>query len=412
MVAAALGGRDPSYLRMNSLDGFGDFQNWSGQGTQLSNASLASFQPGGMLGRVNSRPPMGFRGFGSPGTIQMGTTHNYSNSVNNLAKFQQAILPGNQSGNLLQGMPTSLHLDQFQQNKCVPRIGEFSNAVDPNFFAVSNGFSSTGVNIGSSNNSFMLHGQQLQQQTQSRGGFGNQSSARLAIVKSELVKAGSVIGNDQSRLSDNWQNSVPITGYPSNSLALNDHCFSHPDLATSNLRNNFSPSTPHSASSPLNVPDNSVGSVTVQDSRLDNNPKFSGFGSINGTSNQNINYFPKQRWESHKLEFNSNQMFSSSSSPAPVHSVVDSLGQNVGQNNAVNGNITSTLQLNCATPNFLQHNGIEKPASDSPIKFNGEYPVEQTKSQRGVNSKSCDSFEDLFSSISKQVKPTILPLFM
>ncbi|MBA0619987.1 hypothetical protein Godav_005767 [Gossypium davidsonii] len=49
----ALGSKDPSYLHMGPLDGFGYFCTLTGPG-RISSASLPSYQPGGMFGRLNS----------------------------------------------------------------------------------------------------------------------------------------------------------------------------------------------------------------------------------------------------------------------------------------------------------------------------------------------------------------------
>ncbi|OVA01350.1 SANT/Myb domain [Macleaya cordata] len=420
-MVAALGGKDPSYLRMGSLDGLGDFHGFAGPG-QLPNASLASFSPVGMLGRLNTPVGLGLRG-PPPGMMQLGRTQSNS-SVHDLGKLQQIVLPGNQSGNFLQGMPTSLELDQLQQNKSISRIGEFSTPVDPTVFPGPSGFSDTGVTIGNSSNSFLnvqnnsLMLQGLPQQTQNRVAFGNQSSVRMPSINSESFEFGFGVSShlpDQGRCNDNWQSAVPLTGFASNPLPLGDHSFSHSDLSSGNLRENISSINPSIGSNSLDVSTNSVVSATLQDSRRDlqagplgvnvqhDNSKFSNFVSMGDSVGQNMNQVSKQKWDNHKQDYsqNSNLLFSSLGPSVPIHGGVGPLGQNNTMSNR-KMDLTSTSQSNSGTSYLTQHNVVEKSAIDMTMKLNEEFLLDQNKSQGGIISNSCGSLEDLMSAMIKR----------
>ncbi|KAF8400546.1 hypothetical protein HHK36_013845 [Tetracentron sinense] len=430
-MVAALGGKDPSYLRMGSLDGLGDFHALAGSG-QLSSTALASFPPGGngMLGRLNTPAGLGLRGLAaSSGMIQMGRAQNSSNSIHDLGKLQQVVLPGNHNGGFLQGMPTSLELDQLQQNKCITRNGEFTPIDDPAVFPVVSGFPVTGVTIGSSSNAFlsvpnnplMLQGHP--QQTQSRGGLGNQSSVRMASLNPEPFDIG-INGSshlpDRGRCNDNWQNAVQLSGFPSNHLPLGDP-FNHADVTPSNLRDSISSMAPHIGSNQLDVSSISSISAPLQDSRRDiqsqagsicnnvqqDNPKFSNFRSMGNNVGESMNYAPKQRWEDHKQDYtnDSNLMFSSLNSPIPTHGVVSPLAQSFVQNNTVcNRKMDSSLngQTNCGAPFLMQNSEVDKSAMERTMKLKEEYHFGQMKPQGSFISNNYGTLEDLMSAMIKR----------
>ncbi|XP_043699296.1 two-component response regulator ARR12-like [Telopea speciosissima] len=426
-MVAALGGNDSSYLRMGSLDGFGDFHTLNGSG-QLTNAALTSLPPAGMFGRLNTPAGLGIRGRAPSGMIQLGRAQNSSNPINDLGKLRPAVLSGNRNGNLLQGMPTSLELDQLQQNKCISRIGEFSGRNEQTVFQVaSGGFSETAVTIGSSSNSFltvpnnplMLQGHP--QQTQNRG-LGNQSSVSVAPRNPEPFGISGGVSShvpDQNRCNENWQSAVPLNGFSSNSLPLNAP-FNHADLAPSNLMDTISPMGSHIGNNPLDISSTSVVPAPLQDSRRDiqcqasillgnnvqhDSPKFSNFGGLGNNLDQSLNV-PKQRWEDHKQDYthNSNLLFSSINSSLPTHGVVNQLTQSLGHNNAVcNRNVDTTLLAQSNAGAYLmQHNMMEKSANDTSLGLKDEYSMEQTKPHSGFMSDSCGSLEELMAAMIKQ----------
>ncbi|KAJ4957902.1 hypothetical protein NE237_025013 [Protea cynaroides] len=419
-MVAALGGKDPSYLQMASLDGFGDFHALNGSG-QLPNAALTSLPPAGMLGRLNTPAGLGIRGLAPSGMIQLGRAQNSSNPINDLGKLRPVVLSGNRNGNLLQGMPTSLELDQLQQSKCISRIGEFSGRNEQTVFPVAGGFSETAVTIGSSNNSFltvannplMLQGHP--QLTQSRG-LRNPSSVNIAPRNPEPFDIGGGVSShvsDQNRCNDNWQSAVPLTGFPSNSIPLGTP-FNHADLGHSNLTDTISQMGSHIGNNPLDICSTSIVPAPLQDSRSDmqcqanilignnvqhDSSKFSNFGGLGNNLDQSLNG-PKQRWEDHRQDYstNSNLLFSSINSSLPTHGVVSQLTQRLGQNTVVsNQNVdTSLLSQSNSGAYLLQHN------MDTPIRLKEEYSLEQTQAQNGFISNSCGSLEDLMAAMIKQ----------
>ncbi|MBA0719497.1 hypothetical protein Golax_007170, partial [Gossypium laxum] len=93
----ALGSKDPSYLHMGPLDGFGYFRTLTGPG-RISSASLPSYQPGGMFGRLNSSTTLSLHGISSS-IIQPGHSQTSNNLINGFRKIQPAVNnPTNDSG--------------------------------------------------------------------------------------------------------------------------------------------------------------------------------------------------------------------------------------------------------------------------------------------------------------------------
>ncbi|KAF8393068.1 hypothetical protein HHK36_021309 [Tetracentron sinense] len=428
-MVATFGGKDSSYLRVGSLDGLGDFHSFTVSG-QLPNTALASFPPGGMLSRLNTPAGLDLRGLSS-GMIQLDRAQNSSNSINDLKKLQQVVLPRNQNGSLLQGMPTSLELDQLQQSKGIASFGDFSTLIDDSMiFPVSSGFPDTGGTIGSSSNSLLnlpnnpLTLQGHPHQTQSREGFGNQSSVRMTSLNPEPFKNGVNFCShlpDHGRCNENWQNAVQLPGFPSNPLPLTDP-FSNADLLHSNLRENFSSVAPHIRGNPFDVSSTSAVLAPLQDSRRDiqcqagsignniqhENPKFESIGSTGNNVGQNMNYAPKQRWEDHKQDFthNSNLMFSSLNSSVPTHGVVGPLGQSLDQNNAVcNRKMDATMigQSNSGGSFLMQHTEVEKLSAEMMMILKEECLLEQPKTHCGSTPYKCGSLEDLMSALIKQL---------
>ncbi|MCL7040304.1 hypothetical protein MKW94_026929 [Papaver nudicaule] len=410
-MVAALGGKDASYLRMGSLDGLGDFHGFGGPG-HLPNG----YSPVGMLGRLNTPVGMGLRG-PSPGMMQLGRPQNPTNSVHDLGKLHQMVIPGNQNGNYLQGMPMSLELDQLQQSKSISRIGEFSSSIDPTAFPGPSGFPDTGVTIANSNssyqnvhnnNSLLLLG--VPQQTQNRVG-----SYQMPPVNSEPFEFGFGASShlpDQGRCNDNWPSAAPLSGFPSNPMPLGENPFSHADLSSDILRDNVSSINATIRSNSLDVSSNGVANLL--DSRRDlqagpigvsaQHDKFSNFVNLGDNVGQSMNLVPKHKWISHKQDYsqNSNLRFSSSNPSVPIHGVAGPLSQN---NNTMSNRKIDLLSTSTSLPTagsnsyLTRHNGIEK----SSIDMTEDFLLDQNKSHGGgVMSNSCGSLEDLMSAMIKR----------
>ncbi|PPS08571.1 hypothetical protein GOBAR_AA12051 [Gossypium barbadense] len=298
-MVAALGGKDPSYLRMGSLDGFGDFRTLTGSG-RLSSASLSSYQPSGMFGRLNSSAALNLRGISS-GVIQQGHPQTLSNSINGRGKIQPVGLPANQNqnGTLFQGIPTSIELNQLSQNKSANHFGELNPVNNPNVFGVATNFPDARMTVGSSSSSLSTPSgsplllQANTQQAQHSGAIGNQSSLGVASLNQESFDMG-VHGFsnfvDNGRCHENWQNTVQLSSFPSNSLSTCE-AFSHEQLHTNNLQESISWRSSHLSDNPIDL-SASMANAGLEDSRGDMQCQISPSNNVI----HNIDYAAKQQW--------------------------------------------------------------------------------------------------------------------
>ncbi|MBA0846137.1 hypothetical protein Goarm_023338 [Gossypium armourianum] len=79
---------------MGPLDGFGYFHTLTGPG-RISSASLPSYQPGGMFGRLNSSAALSLHGISSS-VIQPGHCQTSNNPINGSGKIQPAVVQAHQ----------------------------------------------------------------------------------------------------------------------------------------------------------------------------------------------------------------------------------------------------------------------------------------------------------------------------
>ncbi|XP_057967682.1 two-component response regulator ARR12-like isoform X2 [Malania oleifera] len=377
-LVAALGGKDTSYLRVTSLNGFGDFRALAGPG-RLSNTALPSYPHGGMLGRLNTASGMNLHGLTSPGMIQSSHTQNSSNSMNTLAKLQPVTLSADQNGSIFPGVSATLEIDQLQQSKCIPHIRDFNPIDDPAVFTVANGISGTRMTVSSSSNSLpsvpnnplLLHGNP--QQTLSRVEFVNQASPKGASLKQEPHEIGTYGSNflDHGSINENWQSAVQLPKFQSNPLPLSEQF------------NNIS--TPFG---------NSRGDMQCQAGLLDNVV-------------QNVNLAPAQRWEECRKDytFHSDHTFSTLNSLVPASGVVGSLSQSLDQKDAASNrkmDMSLSGQLNSGALPPMQQSEIDKLAMDPKIRSNEDYLLEQRKSQDDFLRNRCESLEDLMAAMIKR----------
>ncbi|KAG7037637.1 Two-component response regulator ORR22, partial [Cucurbita argyrosperma subsp. argyrosperma] len=99
-MVTALSSADPSYMRLGSLNGIGNFHSVTGP-PPFPNTAYRSIPTTGMLGRLNTPACMGMNGLSSPGTVPLEST------------FQ----PRPRSANMFRGMLESSGLDQVQHVK-------------------------------------------------------------------------------------------------------------------------------------------------------------------------------------------------------------------------------------------------------------------------------------------------------
>ncbi|KAF7806503.1 two-component response regulator ARR12-like [Senna tora] len=349
-IVAAMGSNDSSYLRMSSLEGYGEFRNLS------ESRRLSSFASSGIFGRLNSPAGLNLRGIGSTGLIRPGQSR--CTSINALGNLQQSsMLPANQSSSLFQGIQTPMELSQSQPRDCTTGIRQLSSVDDSDDFAVASGFLDNRATVGSANNSvpcvssnhLMLQG--CSQQSHNMGTFRNQSSLEATSLNSESCDIGVCGSNflDYARCSESWQGAVQLSRFPSNSLPLNE-TFNNDQLPPSCLN----VSSSDFSSVPLDDPQ---GELQCQEGLI-------------GNVVQSSSFTPRQNWELHKQDYNQNLncTFNSVNSFVSSSGVTSTFEQSLNQSNAIcNMRMDASFidPLNGATPSITRSNEIERFASDA-----------------------------------------------
>ncbi|OMO90950.1 hypothetical protein COLO4_18766 [Corchorus olitorius] len=398
-MVAALGSKDPYNLHMGSLDGFGDFRTLTGPG-RLSSASLSSYQPSGMFGRLNSSASLSLRGISS-GVVQQGHSQTLNNSINGLVKIQPSVLPAtqNQNGTLFQGIPTSIELNPLSQNKPTNHFGEFNRVNDPNVFGVATKFPDARVMVGGLNNSLSTASgnplllQANTQQAPSNGVFGNRSSLPLASLNQDSFDVGVRGSNflDHGRCSDNWQGAVQLSNFPSSSLSTSE-AFSHEQLPPSNLHENIS-----WTSSPMDLSSSMANSTSLDDSRGDMPCQV-------GLNNNVL-----QQWGDRRHDYSGNLNHSFNR----VDSLVSASGAMMDQSNAISSKRTDVSlfrQLSGDAPYVVQHPDSEKSAFDTKFRSNEDYLFDQAKPQNCFSQNNFEPFEDIIGSMIKPEQNNETPL--
>ncbi|PPD73240.1 hypothetical protein GOBAR_DD29833 [Gossypium barbadense] len=409
-MVAALGSKDPSYLRMGSLDGFGDFRTLTGPG-RISSASLSSYQPGGLFGRLNSSAALSLRGISS-GVIQSGHSQTLSNPINGFGKIQPAVVPANQNqnGTLFQGIPTSIN--QLSQNKPTNHFGEFNRGNDPNAFGVATNFQDARVTVGGSSNTLPVSSgnplllQSNTQQTQHSGAFGNQSSSlgvtSLNQEPFDMNVRGSSNFLDHGRCSENWQSAVQLSSFPSNALSTSE-AFSHEQLPNNNLQESISWTSSHLSSSPLDLSSSMANPANLEDSRGNISQV-----SLNNNVIQNIDYTTKQQWGDSRHDYNGNM----NNSFSRGDSLVPASGPMMDQSNLISdkmNDVSLFSQFSGDSTYVVPHLDGEKSAFDTKPRSNEDFLFE-TKPQNGFNQNSFEPLENIMMSMIKSDQNNETPL--
>ncbi|KAI3524335.1 hypothetical protein L1887_02988 [Cichorium endivia] len=156
MVVAFGGSKDASsYMRMNSLEGLGDFRTLSSSG-RLPNPALSSYSPSGMLGRLNSATGMTLHSLASPAIIQPTHTQNLTHSINSLNKFQPVVLPTPQTHQNTNLFPSPFDITHHKPNNT--QIPDFTPIDESRIFSGSlkmASMSSDSFNLVSSSSTFL-----------------------------------------------------------------------------------------------------------------------------------------------------------------------------------------------------------------------------------------------------------------
>ncbi|CAL9125896.1 unnamed protein product [Musa textilis] len=404
-IAAAVGGRNPSYLHMASFNGLRNYCAINGS-KQLP--ILGSLQQNG-LGRMNS-PMLGMHTLLPSQTVQLGGVHkNASNPCNDLGKIPGITLQGNHQVDLLQGVPMALELEQFPQPKLMQEAKSHLPA----------GLSDSGLATGHcsnpfpnvTNNSLLV---QANKQHNQSGGLDNFSIVRMPSSSSELFEIDLQDVSQFSSISrcdGSWQGAVASTEYSANALPILAP-YNYNDIPPGNVGRNISSVTSHpvtrtldespsiKAVAPLCNPTTSNGVNQVRlvsgntvPTALDKDPKFSNFNIIGNS---------QQKWD---YTFNPNAISSaSSSSSLPNLRITDATAQ-CQTSEIVFSNkkkdVDSIGQMNFGSPLITQNCMIDKSTSDNQLNFKGEYAMGSTSLQSGLNSAGC-TLDDL---VNAMIKP-------
>ncbi|XP_043807789.1 two-component response regulator ARR12 isoform X2 [Manihot esculenta] len=401
-MVAALGSTDSPYLQMGSVNGIG-FPNLAGTG-QFHAAAFRSLPPSGMLGRLNSPAALGMRSLATTGVIQLGPLQTASHLTNNQSQFQSIVHSGN-DGNVLQGMPMSLEVDQIPPSNGVTYIRELPTEVnDTTTFSVSNGFPDANIMAGSSNGGFlgvpnkplMLEGSA--QEAQDGQKFGKQSS--LAVTAFDSGYSSNFL--DQSRCNDSWSSAVQSTGVQSNSFGLND-CFKQATLHPSNIRDSMSTMALQSGNNLSHVSSISTVLTHLQDSKADLQCQVA---SIRSNAGQIIANAP-QGWDDQRQDapYPSNAVCSSINSAIPNHGTGNPMGRSLDPNSAIfhrTKSFNSARQSDLVDPFLLKHSEVDNLAMESLMRSDEGYVIGQQKPQGSYFSNNFGSLEDLESVMVKQ----------
>lgn len=400
-MAAALGGRDTSYLHLGSFNGFGNFHGLSAPG-QLQ--GFTQFQPSGVSTRTNPNL-LGLPGL-APGTIQISRTQsNTSNSMNNLHKFQHIAIPANQHENLLQGIPTSLELDQLQQKQ--KRAHESNNHL-PGVFS---GSSSSNF-IAAANSSLLLQGQQ--QQTQLRG---SSIQSPIAIPSDHLEMSNGVPDHmpDLARCNETWEHASSLSRYNANTLSIRAP-YSNDNMDSCNMSGNLTSTGQQFNGIPLNMSSSNLlataqdalirrdmqcqtsslgGSALLMPMGTDEDPKFLNFRS-------SANFKPKLDDSKKQNAVEPSVTLSSSLTSLPNHSLLNSVTDSQRLHNRIYNKkvgISMMSQPSFDTSFMSQHTRMDKSSIDNRFTFNEEN-MGTSRMQGGFSSSNCN-FDELINAIIK-----------
>ncbi|KAH0652095.1 hypothetical protein KY289_029773 [Solanum tuberosum] len=399
-MVAALGGRD--YVRMGSLDGLGDFRTLGGSG-RYTHAALSSYSSGGMLGRLNSAAGLSVRNLAASQLLQPSHGQNLSNSVNAFTKLNPNIPPASQNASLFQGIPASLELDQLQQSKSSAHIPlDESRLLTADVLGCSNNSLS---NV--PNNPMLLQGNP--QQPLTGGGFGNQHSQNMTPFSSDsfnICVNGSSNFLEHGRCHENWQNSVQLSKFQSNSFPLTES-FINSHLPQNSVRE----ATTHLQNSPLDFTSTTSVSPPFEDSRGEIQYRQSMAGAV-----QSMNQTPSQAWADNKQHYshNSNNTFGNNlRSQVPNDGNMASLSHSMNQSNENFGRrIDMSLigRSSGGSSTLVQQTEHEKLTPDSRTRSNEDYLLEPTKQQVGFSPQGYDSLDDLMTAMKQFPRYHISPI--
>lgn len=347
MVVAFGGSKDASsYMRMSSLDGFGDFRTLSCSGRLPSGA----YAPSGMLGRLNSATGVTLHSLTGPPMVQ--PNHSIQNK---LQPVVSAIPPNHQNLNLFQGIPTSFDLDHQQYgNKPNTQLADFGVVEESRIF--------TGTKLAD---------------------FNSIDESRIFTGSSTFADPTAVLGS---------QSALKLSSPCPDSLNLLSTSSSFLDNQSSNFSSNQLPIENYSY--PVNVNGGFASNITTTAS-VPLDPSGGGGGGLVGDiirnanqslSNQNQNHIQKSgQFGKQDYTQYSHNAFSTLASSALASGGGGGLGGLVSHSRSNGGGSTLTQ--------------TEKLS----MRSNEDFPFEQTKLQGGfVASNGFGSLDDLMTGMMKR----------
>ncbi|KAK7329968.1 hypothetical protein VNO77_24151 [Canavalia gladiata] len=389
-MVGAMGNSDP-YLQMGSVEGYVDFCTSSGSGRML-NTTLPSYASGGMFRRLNSPSGLNMRGLTSSGLVQPVQSQNMNSPIKSLGNMQRCMFSANQTSGLLQGIPTSIEVSQFQQNNCSTGVRKLSPIDDSSGFKVSSGFSDSRATVSNANNSLPgLSGNSLLLQGNSSpahtsGAFRNPSSLGATSVNKQSFDPG-ICGSsnmlDYNRCKESWQSSAQISNFPANTSSVGN-VFNNDQLPQNSLH--FSSSTFHGRNNPVDFSSTSAIAVPLEDARGELQCQEGLLGNILLASCYNNDI---------------SRTFNSKNSLISPNGISSSLGHSLDQNNSLcsKGSDASLVgQLNGVNPSIAQSSEVEKFYS---MKSNDASILQPKKSQEGLIQNSVGSMDDIMSNMVK-----------
>ncbi|KAL4328599.1 two-component response regulator ARR12 isoform X1 [Arachis ipaensis] len=388
-MVAALGNTE-SYLRIGSIDAYAEFCTSSGSG-KIPNPALQSYASSGIFGRLNSPASLSMRGISASTLIQPPVQpQNLNSTLSPLGNIQASIFPANQTSSLLQGIPTSIELNQSKQNNCTTGITQV-NQVSCSGFTAASGFRDRRLTVGTASNA-LPSAACNSPQTHNSGAFRNQPPVRPASLGTDSFDAG-ICGPsnmlDYNRCNENWQNAEQLSKLPANPLPLCEP-FNNDPLPPTGI--NVANTSTRIGNSPVDYSSRVAISVPLEDTR---NELQRQEGLIENIVQPSSYTTPSQRWEEHKLEYSQNMSrpFNSVNSHVSSSRVTSSLGHNLNQTNATCSNSVDASfvgQLSGAPPSIIQCTNV-----DTRLKSNDAYILELMKSRDGFIQNNFGTLDDI-----------------
>ncbi|XP_010047141.2 two-component response regulator ORR24 [Eucalyptus grandis] len=398
-MVAAFGAKDPSYMRMTALNGFGDFRTLAGSG-RFSGTSL--YPQGIMLGRLNSPVGLGLQGIAASGPIQPSHLQNVSKSINSLGKLQPNPSPANQNTSLLQP----------NHGKPGPHIRDITKFDNPTALKVSpiadnRVTASSSSNLSQSVPSSHLLLQGNPQQSRSGDEFGIQSSFGAVSLQSETLNVGAIGGCnfiDKSRCNENWHGAVQLPQLPSANPTPLTVPFNCSQVAPTNMTEKFTLPSPFIHNGPNNISSSPVPSA-LGDSRGDMQCQAGLLGNVI----QNVDFTSsKSKWEDHNQNYQHqfNHGFGTFDSVVPANGDMEPLIQNMGSASSLRGGSVDApfaVQSNSGNAPLYQQAEVGKSASmEANMRSFENYLLGQTKFPDGFMPNGFESLDELMDGMIKQ----------